>query len=316
MKACMRHYVAVVGFVLSATLSSATAVAQTEANHGTIIALYAKGEVASLGVPEARARVSATGESMIFNVSDPTLEVFRPDAGHVNGTAVIIAPGGGFVGLEYESGGTAIAQQLAKRGVTALVLKYRTIRSPDDAMHMPKAHMKEMAALMARAKSGTPLTVPPFAGEKRAVEDGARAITIVRRRAAEWGIDPRRVGVLGFSSGAFLAADLAIGNAATRPDFVALIYGGLRTPIPSQASPAFIAGAADDEYLPNDSAQLYAAWRTAGAAAELHIYQRGGHGFDLTPKGASSDHWFDELLWWLQSRALLGTERSTERMAR
>ena len=121
---------------------------------------------------------------------------------------------------------------------------------------------------------------------------------------AEWGIDPRRVGVIGFSAGAYLAADLAIGDAASRPDFVGLIYGGLRTPVPASAPPAFIAGAADDEYQPNDPVLLYRAWRKAGAAAELHLYERGGHGFDLHRQGTTSDHWFDQLLWWMQSRRL------------
>ena len=86
---------------------------------------------------------------------------------------------------------------------------------------------------------------------------------------------------------------------------MALLYGGLRTPVPADASPAFIAAAADDDYQPRDAVLLYDAWRQAGAAAELHIFERGGHGFDLTRKGLTSDHWIDELLWWLQSRALL-----------
>ena len=272
---------------------------------GAVIPLYPKGSVGSLGVPETRDRLAETGETMIFNVSDPTLELFRPAPGQANGTAVIIAPGGGFVGLGYEAGGTEIARRLAQHGVTALVLKYRTIRSPNDAMHMPEVHMKEMEAIMVRAKSGKPAQVPVFAGEPHAVEDGARAMAIVRQHAAEWGIGPKRVGVLGFSSGAFLAADLAIGDKASRPDFVGLIYGGLRTPVPADASPAFIAAAADDDYMLQDSAQLYAAWRKAGVPAELHIFEHGGHGFDLTPKGKTSDHWFDELLWWMQSRGLM-----------
>ncbi|WP_404482439.1 alpha/beta hydrolase [Novosphingobium sp. BL-52-GroH] len=289
----------------AALLSATAATAQTPAG-GEIISLYPKGTVVSLGVPETRDTLE-TGETMIFNVSDPTLEMFRPDAGHANGTAVIIAPGGGFVGLGYEAGGTAVAHQFAQRGVTAFVLKYRTIKSPNDAMHMPEIHMKEMEGIMARARSGVPKEVPPFAGEKHAVEDGARALAIVRQRAAGWGIDPRRIGIIGFSSGAFLAADLAIGDKASRPDFVGLIYGGLRTPVPADASPAFIAGAADDEFTPNDPVQLYQSWRQAGAAAELHIYERGGHGFDLKPKGTTSDHWFIELIWWMRSRGLMAS---------
>lgn len=243
---------------------------------------------------------------MVFNVSDPTLELFLPTPGSANGTAVIVAPGGGFVGLGYDAGGTAVARRLAQHGVTAFVLKYRTIRSGADPLKLPEVHMREMNTIMARAKSGLPAEVPPFAGEKHAVEDGSRAVAMVRQGAARWGIDPGRVGVLGFSAGAFLAVDLAIGDKASRPDFVGLIYGGLRTPVPADASPAFIAGAADDEFMPNDTVQLYAAWRRAGVPAELHVYEHGGHGFDLRSKGTTSDHWFEEFVWWMQARDLMG----------
>jgi acetyl esterase/lipase len=286
---------------MAAAFLSAHAIAQTKG--GAVIPLYPKGSVGSPGVPETRDRLAETGEVMIFNVSDPTLELFRPS--HSNGTAVIIAPGGGFVGLGYEAGGAAVARRLARHGVTALVLKYRTIKSPSDAMHMPEVHMREMEAIMARAKSGLPEQVPVFAGEPHAVEDGARAMAIVRQHARAWGVNPERIGVIGFSSGAFLAADLAIGGKVNRPAFVGLIYGGLRGPVPQDASPAFIAAAANDEYMPDDAARLYAAWRKAGVPAELHVYERGGHGFDLQPKGVTSDHWFDEFLWWMQARGLL-----------
>lgn len=271
----------------------------------TTIPLYPSGVLRSLGVPETRAKTGNTDETMIFNVSNPTLELFHPRADHSNGTAVIIAPGGGFVGLGYDAEGTAVARKLTEYGVTALVLKYRTIRSPDDATHMPAVHIKEMETIMSRAKSGIPAELPLFAGEPHALEDSKRAIILVRQHAAEWGIDPSKIGFIGFSSGAFLATDLAIGDKSTRPAFVGLFYGGLRTPVPTDAPPAFIAAAADDPYLPNDSALLYAAWRRAGASAELHLYERGGHGFGLTVRGMTSDHWLNEFIWWMQGRALL-----------
>lgn len=299
-------------FGMAAALFAPGAYAQAPSKGGAVIPLYLKGAVASLGVPEVRKTLN-TGETMIFNVSEPTLEMFRPVPGRANGTAMIVAPGGGFVGLGYASGGTEIARALAQRGVTAFVLKYRTIVSAADPMQLPPVHMKEMDLIMTRAKSGIPVEVPPFAGEPHAVEDGARAMMIVRQRAREWGIDPRRVGMIGFSAGAYLAADLAIGEKAARPDFVALIYGGLRTPVPADASPAFIAAAADDDYQPRDATLLYAAWQQAGVPAELHIYEHGGHGFGLGPKGTTSDHWFDEFLWWMQSRALLGPKTRSAR---
>ncbi|WP_295562197.1 alpha/beta hydrolase [uncultured Sphingomonas sp.] len=300
--------IALASMAVAAVASAPVASAQTPVTGGTIIPLYLKGSVRSLGVPEKRDRLP-NGETMIYDVSEPTLELYRPAPGHANGTAVIVAPGGGFVALGYTLGGTDVARAMAARGITAFVLKYRTIRSGDGPMRMPDVHMKEMGVVMSRAKTGKPVEMPRFAGEPHAVEDGARAMAIVRQRASEWGIDPHRVGVLGFSAGAYLAADLAIGDAASRPDFVGLIYGGLRTPVPAGAPPAFIAGAADDEYQPNDPILLYTAWRKAGAAAELHLYERGGHGFDLHRQGTTSDHWFYQLLSWMQSRRLASSPR-------
>lgn len=298
----VNHFIKKLRLDLVAVLLAAATTAQASPSNGLIIALYPEGITASLGVPEIREQLD--GDTLIRNVSVPTLQLFRPNPGQANGTAVIVAPGGGFVGLEYDTGGTAVARRLAQRGVTALVLKYRTIRSGPEARQLPAVDVKEMENLMARAASGIPVQIPPFSGEPHAVEDGVRALQIVRQRALEWGIDPRRVGVIGFSAGGFLAVDLAIGDKATRPDFVAVLYGGLRTPVPADAPPIFIAAAADDEYQPNDPILLYTAWRGAGAA-ELHVYERGGHGFGLKSKGATSDHWFDELVWWMQSRGFI-----------
>lgn len=302
MKTAMKYLNTV---MLLTVLSLFICAASPAPSSGITIPLYPTDVLPSLSVPETRAKIGDTDETMVFNVSNPTLELFRPRAEHSNGTAVIIAPGGGFVGLSYEAEGTAVARKLTEYGVTALVLKYRTIRSPDDAMHMPSVHMKEMETIMARAKSGIPAEVPLFAGEPHAVEDGRRALTLVRQHAAEWGINPRRVGFIGFSSGAFLAADLAIGDKAARPAFVGLFYGGLRTPVPIDAPPAFIAAAADDPYLPNDGTMLYTAWRKVKASAELHLYEHGGHGFGLIARRDTSDHWFDEFIWWMQARSLL-----------
>jgi acetyl esterase/lipase len=290
---------------IAAALIAVAAAAQASADSGSVIPLYPKGAVPSLGVPEIREMEGKTDHVLLRNVSEPLLELFRPAPGQANGTAVIVAPGGGFVGLQYSAEGTAVARRLAQHGVTAFVLKYRTILSPADSP-MPEVHMKEMDVIVARAKSGSPAEVPRFAGEAHAVEDGVRALEIVRARAHEWGLDPKRVGVVGFSAGAFLAADLAIvGKGQPRPDFVGLIYGGVRYPVPADASPAFIAGAADDQFQPNDPLLLYTAWQRAGVPAELHLYERGGHGFGLDTKGTTSDHWLDELVWWLEARGLL-----------
>lgn len=270
-----------------------------------VIQLYPEGSVKPLSVPEIREEPNRNSKIQIRNVSIPTLEIFRPTADTANGTAVIVAPGGGFVTLDYDNEGTSVALRLAQQGVTAFVLKYRPIQTPASFEEMMADHMNAMDEMMQRVKTGLPQEVPPFPGEELAMQDAAQAVRLVRGRAAGWGIDPKRVGFVGFSAGAFLAADLAIGEKASRPDFVGLIYGGVRTPVPSDAPPAFIAAAADDPILPNDAIQIYNAWKAAGRDAELHVYERGGHGFGTTGTGAPSDHWLDALNWWMRSRGLL-----------
>lgn len=289
----------------STALVSGCSLGRASQGEGAIIPLYEVGELDSLGVSESRVTINETGETVIFNVSYPTLELHQPEPGTASGAAVIVAPGGGFVALGYEEGGTAIARKLAENGVTALVLKYRTIGSSADPMRLPQVHLNEMNALIARANSGEPVELPIFTGEANAVADGARALERVRQNASTWGVDPRRVGILGLSAGAFLAINLAIGDNESRPDFVGLLYGGLRSPVPADAPPAFIAAAANDEMLSYDSVRIYCAWHEAGAPAELHMYEQGGHGFDLRAKGTTSDYWFNQFIEWMRSRGLL-----------
>lgn len=267
--------------------------------------LYEEGAIKKLDVPESTVRLEQTNETLIFNVSEPTLEVFHPVPDKASGTAVIIAPGGGFVALAYEQGGIAIAKRLAKAGITAVLLKYRTIKSSGDPMQIPDVHQAEMDMLLARVETATPADVPVFAGEPLALEDGKRAIEIVREHASNWGIDSDRIGMLGLSAGAFIAIDLAVGQEKFRPDFIGLLYGGLRGPVPADAPPAFIAAAADDELLPTDSVSIFSSWRAAGAPAELHMYEKGGHGFDLRAKGTTSDEWFNQFIKWMKARELL-----------
>lgn len=296
----MLRATAFVGLLMAPTFT-----ASAEPLPSTIVPLYPAGTVDPLPVPEIHEDPLGNGQINIRNVSVPTLEVFRPAAGTANGTAVIVAPGGGFVTLVYSNEGTSVGERLAQQGITAFVLKYRLVQTAADPAEMPDEHMKEMGVVIARAKSGMPLELPYFAGEKVAGKDAAKAVQLVRGRAAEWGIDPKRIGFLGFSAGAFLAADVAIGEPVSRPDFVGLIYGGLRTPVPADAPPAFIATAADDELLPNDPLLLYNAWKAAGLSAELHIYERGGHGFGKTAPSVSRHIWFDEFIWWMQQRGLM-----------
>jgi len=247
------------------------------------------------------------GELRVRNVSQPSLTPFLPAPGKATGAAVIVAPGGGFMMLSWESEGTAVARRLADAGVAAFVLKYRLDPTPDDSAAFTRQFMATMASL-AKGGGGGAGTLPNFAAEAPAAADAAEAIRLVRSRASEWGVDPHRVGLVGFSAGGITAANVATGPATGRPDFVGIIYGALSKAVPADAPPAFIATAADDPLLRAAAIPMFEAWRAAGRPAELHLYEKGGHGFGMVPKGTSSDHWFDEFVWWMQASGLLGAK--------
>jgi acetyl esterase/lipase len=139
--------------------------------------------------------------------------------------------------------------------------------------------------------------------------DGAAAVAFVRAHAQALHISPQHVGFLGFSAGAVIAMHLALSpDPAARPDFAAAIYGAMPKGAvpPAGAPPLFLAVAADDKLVgPAGSLPIFEAWRAAGRDVELHIFQSGGHGFGLTAQGATSDHWIDDYLWWLEARGLL-----------
>ena len=145
--------------------------------------------------------------------------------------------------------------------------------------------------------------------EPLAAADATATVRLVRSRAAEWGIDPRRVGFLGFSAGAVTATNVATAEKPEdRPAFVGVIYGTLHRNLPSNPPPAFIATASDDPVLASAAIPMFELWRAAGVPAELHLYERGGHGFGLVPSGSTSDHWLDEFYWWIRSNKLLQSQ--------
>jgi len=215
----------------------------------------------------------------LANVSTPTLAVFRPAKEMDTGAAVIVCPGGGHNILAYDLEGTEVAEWLNKIGVTALVLKYR----------VPARDPKNRGAA--------------------AVQDAQRAVSVVRAKASEFGIDPKRIGILGFSAGGETAALTslyeqrrydpvdAIDKISCRPDFAVLIYpaylvgkgqANLRedVKVTKNAPPMFFAHAFNDGVTPLSSLILATELKKAGVSAELHLYATGGHGFGLRPQAA------------------------------
>ena len=240
------------------------------------------------------------GNQVVTNVVNPTLTVFRPD--EPNGTALIIAPGGGFHALSIDSEGNEVARRLNEEGVTCFVLRYRLVPTGEDGvkeMMMKIGKPEEIQAAMAR--------VAPHAGA-----DGLRAVEYVRRNAKEFGVNPKRIGFIGFSAGGNVTMQVALlGEGASRADFVAPIYAahsGLEEmPMPKAAPPAFILAASDDQLgLAQDSIDIYQRWLDAKRPVALHMYAKGGHGFGMKERNLPSDAWADRFTEWLQQQGFLG----------
>lgn len=256
------------------------------------------------------ASAAGGGTTMLRNVSDPTLTVFTP--AKANGSAVIICPGGGWSILAWEHEGVDVAEWFAARGYTALLLKYRLSATPPDADAFA-ARMAAMSTALAApiAAAAAPRTAAQLIRDERliyareiAADDGRRALAIARERAAQWSVQPERIGMIGFSAGAFLVADVALDPQGPPPAFVAPIYGGETRgrPIPKDAPPLFTVVAHDDRSLFHMVEGLYTDWSEADRSAELHVFARGGHGFGMTRQGAPSDVWIDLLAAWLADK--------------
>jgi acetyl esterase/lipase len=232
----------------------------------------------------------------VRNVSRPMLVPVLPAAGKANGTALIVAPGGGFRGLAMDNEGYEVARRLAAEGISAFVLKYRVLPTIED----PVQFAAEMTRMIA---SGEPLTV-----YQASIDDGRRAVQLVRQRAAAWGIRPDRVGLVGFSAGAMVTLRTSTdADPAARPSFAGMIYGPVDDDkIPAGAPPAFVALAANDELFARGDYGLIGAWQKAGGAVEFHLYGGGNHGFGMRRLGTTSDLWFEQFLAWMRMRGLLG----------
>jgi len=235
---------------------------------------------------------------MIRNVVDPTLEVYMPDKELATGTSVIVCPGGGNVWLSYSNEGTEVAKWLAAKGITAFVLKYRLNKTPEDPEEFAAFTLEFFKRIMA-LQSPVPLPSEKYLGG----DDGIRAVEYIRQHAGEFGIDPEKVGIMGFSAGAAVTIHVVMNSAPDRqPNFAAPIYGGWLgdSKIPDNAPPLFILAAADDP-ISDACPDLYKVWKAAGLSAELHLYSKGGHGFGMTQRGIPVDSWIERLHDWVKA---------------
>jgi len=239
------------------------------------------------------------------NVTSPTLTPFLPARDKATGAAVIVAPGGGFQVLAMKNEGIDVARFLTDHGVAAFVLKYRLRATPESD--------EEMQADMKRMMGGgrPPGDRPPPSAPPHALDDAQQALRMVRSRAAEWSIDPKRVGMIGFSAGAMNTLATALRNdPSARADFIGVIYGPLSAvAVPQPAPPLFAAIAADDPLIGTGDFGLIKSWREAKAPVEFHLYEHGGHGFGMRRLSTTSDLWADQFYAWMKARGYLDASR-------
>lgn len=260
-------------------------------------------------------RVGGRSVTAVFDVSRPTMTLYAP-LGKNTGAAVVVFPGGGFAGLAIDSEGTDACRWLTSSGITCVLLKYRVPSAPYDWHCKCRPHDLE-------------LSLP-------SLQDAQRTIRLVRMHAAQWHINPGKIGVLGFSAGGYLVAEVsadfarrlyapvdAADRESSRPDFAIAIYPGHlatesdlasdndtlnRNLSVSRATPATFLVQAEDDYVDGVKQSLvyYLALAKAHVPSELHIYARGGHGFGLRPTGLPITHWPDLAEAWLRRIGIIG----------
>jgi acetyl esterase/lipase len=234
------------------------------------------------------------------DVSVPTITLYAAPADHNTGAAVVVFPGGGYSILAIDLEGTEVCAWLNSIGVNCVLLKYRV---PNTG---------------------------PYPKSSAALQDAQRAVGLTRQHADEWHIDPKRVGVLGFSAGGHLAAALsthydqrlypptdAADQLSCRPDFAVVIYPGylaiaeknfafnLDIPVTASVPPTFLVQAEDDPVHVENAVQYFLELKKAGVPAELHVYAKGGHGYGLRPTDLPVTHWPSLAATWLHTIGVL-----------
>jgi acetyl esterase/lipase len=244
----------------------------------------------------------APGNPTIQNVVHPELMYYPADKAKAVGTAMIVAPGGGFQNLMMSYEGVDIAKRFNDMGVDAFVLKYRLKFTDPNARRRAGASTQPSAAADASAAG-------PQAGQDiRAIggQDGQQAVRILRQSAADYGYRPDRIGFIGFSAGGAVMIRAVRGNPDGRPNFAAGVYAAdLKGDAPpAGAPPLFLAVAADDQSVGyQGSLDIFSAWRKANIPVELHIFQTGAHGF--RKKGGGADNFMDRVEEWMKVNGYL-----------
>lgn len=259
-------------------------------------------------VPES---ISERGGSRIaINVTDPTLTVYLPDPSKSTGAAIIVAPGGALQALSIDSEGTKVAEWLNEKGIAAFVLKYRLRQQQPGAGRTfapPPGPREELKIVHGNAN--------PAPGDavldevlRMGIADAQQALRLVRKNAGQWRIDPKRVGLMGFSAGGGVSVGAVLADEpGASADFLISVYGpSLQDVIvPADAPPLFVAVGSNHFNVTNGCLALFAEWRKAGKPAEIHVYDQVSGGFAMSKRGLPVDTWPDRLLDWMQLHKLL-----------
>jgi acetyl esterase/lipase len=265
--------------------------ASTPAMAKTVINLWPGVAPGSEQWKQPETNLGSGGRETTVNVSTPTLTAYLAAPAIATGTAVIIAPGGGFIGLSINSEGHDVAKWLVARGVAAIILKYRTV--PIEGKDAAELGQSARAAFMAQMRNHAQIDEDG----KYGIADGIQAVKVVRAHAAEWGISPDRIVFMGFSAGGMITDYTVLQpDAHARPNYAAPIYGAPIShvpPTPQGLPPFFMAMAQDDTLAGTYIVAFYDALKAAGYKPELHIYSHGGHG------------------WGMRKRAITGSRNST-----
>ena len=286
----------------------------TDADAAEVIRLWPDGPPSPIeGVgPEVEYEVTAgvaKGTRFLRNITDPTISVFAPSTAQPSGIGVVVVPGGGWTINAMSHEGFQVAEWLTGAGHTVFLLKYRVMASdPDQAKFESRMARSDQSlaeplpAAKAPRRIGKLIDTPEYhQARAAAAEDGRRAVEIVREIADRYAVRADAIGMMGFSAGAFLIVDVAIGPDRPELAFLAAIYGGETggEPVPADAPPLFSAVAQDDRLLFKIVEGLHADWTDAERSSEMHVFAKGGHGFGMVKQGIPADRWTDLFLAWL-----------------
>lgn len=295
--ACMKTLVRFASALLLVLAAPAPAPAQAvDPAPPTIVRLWPNG---APGSEKRRTEPERAKDWWVRNIHDPTLTAFPADPKRNSGVAVVVLPGGAHREIVWTSEGLAVARALNRYGISVFVVKYRLAGEPGS----------------------------PYSIERDEAADVRRAMQWVRANAAGFGVNPGRIGVMGFSAGGELAAMLAdygmtgapaggdaLDAVSAQPDFQVLVFpgpGAVRGPVRKDSPPAFLVAGSRDECCAEPTVALYELLRKAGLSAELHMYADAGHAFNLDESNRISViRWPDRLYEWLGDSGLLDPRRS------